>query len=66
MGRVRRGGYVFECWLGDYPLRHVHVPDSEGNLLGRVALVTLEPLDDWKPPGKVVEIIRQLVTEGRL
>jgi hypothetical protein len=40
--------------------------DSEGNLLGRLALDTLEPLDDWKPPRKVVEIIRQLVTEGRL
>jgi hypothetical protein len=66
MGRIRRGGYIFEWWIGDHLPRHVHVSDNEGNLLGRVALATLAPLDDWKPPRKVVEIIRQLVTESRL
>ena len=66
MGRIRRGGYIFEWWMGDHLPQHVHVSDSEGNLLGRVSVETLQPLDDWKPPRKVVEIIRQLVTEGRL
>lgn len=66
MGRIRRGSYIFEWWVGDHPPRHVHVSDSEGNLLGRVTLETLGPLDDWKPPRKVVEIIRQLVTKSRL
>lgn len=66
MGKLRRGGYIFEWWMGDHPPQHVHVSDSEGSLLGRVSVETLQPLDDWKPPRKVVEIIRQLVTEGRL
>ena len=66
MGRVRRGGYIFDWWIGDHPPRHVHVSDSNGKLLGRVALENLEPLDDWNPPRKVVEIIRQLQAEERL
>ena len=66
MGKVRRGGYVFEWWIGDHPPRHVHVSDSNGKLLGRVALETMRPLDDWKPPRKVVEIIQQLHQESRI
>ena len=66
MGKVRRGGYIFEWWLGDHPPRHVHISDSDGNLLGRVVAETLTPLDDWTPPRKVLEIIRQLQQEGRL
>jgi len=42
------------------------VSDSNGELLGRVALDTEEQLDDWKPPKKVLEVIRQLQTEGRI
>jgi len=66
MGKIRRSGYIFEWWIGDHPPRHVHVSDSRGNLLGRVALETLEPLDDWNPPLKVIETIRQLQNEDRL
>jgi hypothetical protein len=66
MGKVRKGGYIFEWWVGDHPPRHVHVSDNKGNLLGRVALENLEPLDDWNPPAKVLEIIRQLQDEDRL
>ena len=50
MGKVRRGGYIFEWWIGDHPPRHLHVSDSNGELLGRVALDDLRPLDDWQPP----------------
>ena len=66
MGRVRRGGYIFESWIGDHPPRHVHVSDRNGNLLGRVSVDALMPLDDWTPPKKVLEIIRQLQQEHRL
>ena len=66
MGKVRRGGYIFEWWIGDHQPRHVHVSDSNGELLGRIALNNNEALDDWKPPKKVLEIIRQLQIEGRL
>jgi len=66
MGKVRRGGYIFEWWIGDHPPRHVHVSDSNGELLGRVAMEGLTPLDDWQPRKKVVAIIQQLREEGRL
>ena len=66
MGTVRRGGYIFERWIGDHPPRHVHISDGNGQLLGRVAVETMESLDDWKPPRKVVALIRQLQQEHRL
>jgi hypothetical protein len=67
MGKVRRGGYIFEWWIGDHTPPHVHVSDSNGELLGRISLANFESIDDdWKPPKKVVEIIRQLIEEERL
>jgi hypothetical protein len=66
MGRIRRGGYVFEWWIGDHEPRHVHVSTGNGRLLGRVALNNLQPLDDWIPPKKVLEVIADLEREGRL
>jgi hypothetical protein len=66
VGRVRRGGYIFDWWIGDHPPRHVHVSDGNGKLLGRVTVENLEPLDDWRPPRKVVVIIQQLLEEERL
>jgi len=48
MGKVRRGGYIFEWWIGDHLPRHVHVSDSNGELLGRIAVDNMEPLDDVK------------------
>jgi hypothetical protein len=66
MGRVRRSGYIFEWWIGDHPPRHIHISDSNGKLLGRVALDNLQPLDDWHPPKIVLEVIRQLQKEGHL
>jgi hypothetical protein len=66
MGKVRRGGYIFEWWIGDHAPPHIHVSDSNGELLGRIALDTEQSLDDWQPPKKVLALIRQLQTEGRL
>ena len=66
MGRVRRGGFIFVWWIGDHEPRHVHISDGNGNLLGRVAFDDFVPLDNWQPPRKVVEIMKQLKVEGRL
>ena len=66
MGRIRRGGYVFEWWIGDHPPRHVHVSDSNGNILGRIRLNPIEAVDEWQPSRKVIEIIKDLQREGRL
>jgi hypothetical protein len=66
MGKTRRGGFIFEWWIGDHPPRHIHVSDSNGELLGRIVIENMTPLEDWKPPRKVLEINRQLIDENRL
>jgi len=66
MGKIRRGGYVFEWWIGDHPPRHIHVSDGKGKLLGRVRLDTREAIDAWQPPRKVIEIIEELQRIGRI
>jgi hypothetical protein len=40
--------------------------DDNGRFLGRIAIDTLRPLDDWRPPRIVVSTIRKLIAEGRL
>jgi len=66
MGRIRRGGFIFEWWVGDHPPRHIHISDADGNLLGRIRLDTKESLSAWKPTKKVLEVIDDLQKEGRL
>lgn len=66
MGKIRRGGYVFEWWISDHPPRHIHVSDNNGKLLGRVRLDTKKSIDAWKPPRKVIEIIDELQRSGRI
>jgi hypothetical protein len=65
-GKDRRGGYVFEWWIGDHPPGHIHVSDSNGRLLGRIRLDSMESIDAWKPPRKVIEIIEELQRTGRI
>jgi hypothetical protein len=52
MGRIRRGGYIFEWWVGDHPPRDVHVSDDNGKILGRVQLDPMEAVDEWQPSRK--------------
>ena len=66
VGRIRRGGYIFEWWIGDHPPRHIHVSDNNGKILGRIRLDPIEPVDEWQPSRKVIEIIKELQREGRL
>ena len=66
MGKIRRGGFLFLWWLGDHAPRHIHVFDGKGEKLGRVAIHTGEPLDNWRPTRKVLQIINELKNEGRL
>ena len=45
MGKIRRGGYVLEWFVGDHQPRHVHVYDTKGStLVGS----TLTGLWAWK------------------
>lgn len=66
MGRVRRGGYTFLWWIGDHSPRHVHVFDKNGMLMTRVNLETMMPMDAKTVPRRVLELIRDLMKEGRL
>ena len=33
MGKIRRGGYILEWYIGDHVPRHIHVYDSKYRLL---------------------------------
>jgi hypothetical protein len=61
MGKIRRGGFVFEWWIGDHEPRHILV----SCIHGRVILATKEPMDAWQPPRRVIAIIEELQNEGR-
>jgi hypothetical protein len=64
MGKVRRGNYVFLCWVGDHAPRHVHV-------YRRGRLVVKWDLENWCPmQGRAGRRLRRLIAElereGRL
>ena len=66
MGRIRRGGFFIVWWIGDHSPRNVHVYDSAERFLGRGEIPSGEPMDDWKPTKKVLQILAELTEEGRL
>ena len=66
MGRVRRYGYTVEWFIGDHEPRHVHVYDSKGRFLGRLALDSLTGLKGLKPSRNLLKFVRELQKEGRL
>ena len=66
MGKVRRGGYIIVWWTGDHEPRHVHVKTSSGKKLGRLDLTALRGLEGWLPDRKLIAVIEQLKSEGRL
>ena len=64
MGKFRRGGYVFLCWVGDHSPRHVHVYRDgrqvvKWDLDHDVAMVGVATR-------RVLELIRELQAEGLL
>jgi hypothetical protein len=38
MGKIRRGGYILEWFIGDHTPRHIHVYDSKRKFIGRLDL----------------------------
>ena len=66
MGKIRRGGYIIVWWTGDHEPRHVHVKTSSGKKLGRLDLTALRGLEGWLPDRKLIAVIEQLKSEGRL
>lgn len=65
MGRIRRGGYLFEFWVGDHPPRHVHVL-KDRKLLAKVELDERFTLMEGRINRRIREILKELVKEGLL
>ena len=66
MGRIRRGGYILEWFIGDHAPRHVHVYDSKHRFIGRLDLDHMVGLGGWMPERKLIQLIRELRKEERL
>jgi hypothetical protein len=64
MGKVRRAGYVFVTWKGDHTPRHVHVY-RDGKFIVKWDLENRKPMKG-EAPRRVVELIGELESEGRL
>jgi hypothetical protein len=62
MGKIRRGGFVFVTWKGDHPPRHVHVY-RDGKLVVKWDLDSKKAMKG-KAPGRVLELIETLASEG--
>jgi len=65
MGRIKRGGYIFEFWVGDHFPKHVHVL-KDGKLLARVELDENLTLMEGRITRKIREILKGLMKEGLL
>ncbi len=64
MGRIKRGGYVFETWEGDHEPAHVHIYE-DGRLVAKVKLEDLEVLKG-EINSKILCILILLRKDGRL
>lgn len=65
MGRVKRGGYIFDFWVGDHPPRHVHIY-KDGRLIARVELNYALTVMEGKVSRRLREILKVLIREGVL
>ena len=65
MGRIRRGGYIFDFWIGDHPPRHVHVLKNR-KLIAKVELDEHLTVMEGKINRRIRQIIRTLQKEGKL
>ena len=63
MGRVRRGGFILETWIGDHPPRHVHVFQDQ-RMIAKVELDEALSVMEGKMSRKLRKILGTLVREG--
>jgi len=50
----------------DHPPRHVHIERENGELIGRLDLDRMTGMEGWQPDRKLLKIIEELRSEGRL
>jgi hypothetical protein len=65
VGRIKRGGYIFEFWVGDHSPRHVHVMKN-GKLIAKVELDAIFTLMEGKITRRIRKILKTLTEEGIL
>ena len=64
MGRVKRGGYLIEWWIGDHLPRHVHVYKG-GKEVVKIELPEFTVLKG-KMSAKLKKILMELIKEGKV
>jgi hypothetical protein len=66
MGKIRRGGYILEWFIGDHTPRHIHVYDSKRKYIGRLDLDRMVGLEGWIPDRKLIKLVQELTQDERL
>ena len=64
MGRVKRGGYLIEWWMGDHLSKHVHIYQDK-KLVAKIHIPQLVILQG-KMNKKMEKILLELLKEKRL
>lgn len=64
MGREKRGGYIFEWWIGDHPPPHVHVY-KDGKFIARITVPDLLVLSG-RSNKKIEKAIEDLIKAGKI
>lgn len=64
-GRIKRGGYIFQFWLGDHPPRHVHVY-RDGRFIAKVECDENFTVMWRKVNRRLLDLLKELRSEGLL
>jgi len=64
VGREKRGGYVFDWWIGDHTPKHVHVY-KDGHLLAKIQVPDILVLNGHASK-RVLKLLQELIDEGKL
>jgi hypothetical protein len=64
MGRVRRGGYIIEWWIGDHYPKHVHVY-RDGREIAKVQVPGLIVLTGSLNK-RLYKILKELIAEKKI
>ena len=61
MGRIKRGGYLIEWWIGDHSSKHVHIY-SNGREVAKVQVPGLLVLTG-KLNKRLLKLLKELISE---
>ena len=65
MGRIKRGGYIFETWVGDHLPPHVHVW-KDRKLIAKVEIGDKLYVMKGRINKRIRVILKMLINEGIL